>query len=83
MAAPGQQWVLAVYPDRQVVIEFAGGHMLLEFARGSVRVAESHCPRRVCMAHGWLGGGDDAIVCVPQQVVITRLGGRECDAVTR
>ncbi|HNW94058.1 MAG TPA: NusG domain II-containing protein [bacterium] len=77
------EYTYLLQPDREVELELPGGGMRLQFAHGSVRVAESNCPRGLCRAHGWLGGPDDAIVCVPRQVAITRIGGEQCDAVTR
>lgn len=44
--------------------------MKLEFRAGRVRVAESDCPRKICMQEGWVGSPGQSIVCVPNRLII-------------
>lgn len=48
--------------------------MVIEYGGGRVRVAESTCPNRVCVATGWISRPREAVACVPFQVLITITG---------
>ena len=72
--------LLGVYPlDRQQIVvigDRARPDMRIEIRDGAVRVAESDCPRRICMQAGWLRTPGRSIVCVPNRVTI-ELRGRQ------
>lgn len=75
--------------DREARIAVAGalGPVIVEVRDGAVRVAESPCPERICMAAGWKRHAGDVIACVPSGVLVRLVGGGEGgdapDAVTR
>jgi hypothetical protein len=48
--------------------------MKLEIRDGAIRVAESNCPKRLCMQAGWVRTPGRSIVCVPNRVVIELKG---------
>lgn len=81
--SPHGEWLLPLRPDRTVSIDGRRSHLQLEFRDGRVRVGEAYCPRGICLDHRWLGGPDDALICVPEQVVVRSVQRGACDAVTR
>lgn len=72
--------LFGVYPlDRQQVVvigDRARPEMKIEIAGGAVWVAESDCPRRICMQAGRVRTPGRSIVCVPNRVVI-EIKGRQ------
>jgi len=47
------------------------GDVIVEWrADGSVRIASSTCPLKICVSRGWIHG-NDSVVCVPNEVVVT------------
>lgn len=81
--APGGEQALDPARTGDLVVAGTRGSLRLELRPGTVRIAESDCPRGICRHHGWLGGPDDVIVCVPNRVVIRRDHSGGLDAVTR
>lgn len=52
-----------------------GGQCLVETRPGAIRVAESNCPKQICVAMGWLADSSRTIVCAPHRLVIKIEGG--------
>jgi hypothetical protein len=73
--------------DRDGTFEVPGplGETLARVENGSISIVSSPCPHKTCVAMGAIDGPNEAIVCVPNQVVVTIPGaGRGAtDAVTR
>jgi len=44
--------------------------MNLIIENNTVHIEDSECPLKICEKHGKLAGVNDAIVCVPQEVII-------------
>jgi hypothetical protein len=78
---------LALAESGRTVVEGRLGPVLIEVADGGVRVAESGCPQRLCVAMGTKRHAGEVLACVPNAVVVRLEGGREDpsvpDAVTR
>lgn len=68
----------------------AGSEATLELLEtGRVRVIESTCPDKVCVRSGWISRSGQAIVCLPNRIVVRIEGsgtgrdpGSRLDAVT-
>lgn len=43
---------------------------LVEIDRGKVRVKSSSCPRKLCVAQGWIKSPGQNIICLPHKIVI-------------
>ena len=69
----------ARYPlaeDRTVVIEgYDGGRNMLVIEEGSAHVTNVSCPDRLCEKQGRISATGEAIVCLPNRVVVTVRGG--------
>jgi len=73
-------------------IEFLAGTAIVEIADGRVRVLpmpKEICPLGICSSIGWVEQAGDAIVCLPNRLVLTVVGGEvnevwdSLDGVTR
>ncbi|MBS3902454.1 MAG: NusG domain II-containing protein [Dethiobacter sp.] len=73
-------------------IEFPAGMATVEIAGGRVRVlpmSKEVCPLGICSSIGWVEQAGDAIVCLPNRLVLTVVGGEvnevwdSVDGVTR
>lgn len=73
-------------------IEFPSGTATVEIAGGRVRVLpmpKETCPLGICSSIGWVEQAGDAIVCLPNRLVLTVVGGEvnevwdSVDGVTR
>ena len=61
-----------------ITVNLPGGHAIVEIVAGRVRVLpmEKHlCPLGICSAVGWIEQSGDAIVCLPNRLVMTVVGG--------
>jgi hypothetical protein len=81
---------VAVLPlDRadRLVVEGRTGPVTIEVRGGGVRVVESTCPHRICVAMGEKRRSGEVIACVPNALLVRLTGGREDadvpDAVSR
>lgn len=66
--------VLRLDQDRK--LQVGGTGVEVEVKGGKVRVAESDCPRRVCVRTGWISRPGQTIVCVPNRLLVEVAGGR-------
>ncbi|NLM37622.1 MAG: NusG domain II-containing protein [Firmicutes bacterium] len=60
-------------------VEVAGGVATIEMKDGAVRLVPTEdyfCPERICLRTGWIKQPGEAIICVPNKLVI-RIEGRE------
>jgi hypothetical protein len=58
-------------------------NMAIEVKQGRIRIAESDCPRQICVHSGWISGPAQTIVCVPNKVLVEIQGGAgQYDAVS-
>jgi len=52
------------------IIVLSKVQMKIEVKNEKIRVANSDCPQHLCMNMGWIKYSGQAIVCVPNKVVI-------------
>lgn len=64
------------------VFEVPGADVRVEVRAGRVRVAESDCPRKVCVRTGWISRPGRAIVCAPNRLLVEVTGDAGLDAET-
>lgn len=55
----------------------AGGYNVLEIADGCASVVEASCPDKLCVHQHRISHSDEAIVCLPNKVVVSVVSGRE------
>ena len=75
--------VYGTYPlseDRTERIELPdGSYNILIIADGYADVAEASCPDQICVKHNHIRYSGEAIVCLPNKVVVTVEGGEDND----
>lgn len=60
------------------VIDLPAGQAVVEIAQGRVRVlpmSREICPLGICSSVGWVEHSGDAIICLPNRLVLTVFGG--------
>lgn len=63
-------------------LELPGGEAKVEIENGRVRMlpmSKELCPQGICSHVGWVGHPGDAIVCLPNRLVLTIVGGDETE----
>ena len=69
-----------IYPlddPRELDVEGPLGHTHVEIRDGKVRVTESPCREKICIAAGWVSRADEWIACLPNRVFLRVQGGEE------
>jgi hypothetical protein len=68
--------------DRDTVFKL--NNMKIEINNGRVRIAESDCPRQICVHAGWIKDPAQTLICVPNKVMVQITGDGEAkyDAVS-
>jgi hypothetical protein len=78
--------------DNVFVVDFPAGQATVEITAGRVRVLPMEkeiCPLGICSSIGWVDQSGDAIVCLPNRLIVTVVGGEvnevweSVDGVTR
>ena len=73
--------VYATYPlneDRVERIEYDNGcYNVLEIKDGKANVTEASCPDQICVRHKAIHYSDETIVCLPNKLTITVVGGNQ------
>lgn len=62
------------------------GYSVIIAGNDKVRMESSPCPDKVCVASGWISLPGEAIVCIPNHVVVRIVGsasGKSYDALTQ
>jgi len=83
--ADGFRVVVPLSEERTVEVPGPLGETIVEVREGTTRVVSSPCPDKVCIAMGTASRPGEALVCVPNGVVVRIDGGRRGgpDATTR
>lgn len=71
-----------IYPlneDREIDIEGPLGHTHVVIEDGSVRVTESPCREKICIAAGAVSRADEWVACLPNRVFLRVQGGDETE----
>lgn len=82
--------LVAEYPlsgrSEPLLLEVPGARypITLELQEGRVRVLHSDCPSQDCVHTGWVSRAGGQIVCLPNRMVVSVLGGAasEVDGIT-
>ena len=53
---------------------FSVAGCVVEITQTRVRVRASSCPKKICVAQGWIEEAGETIVCLPHQVMIKVVG---------
>ena len=64
--------------EDSITVEFPGGEAEVEIVAGRVRVLpmpKDICPLGICSSVGWVERSGDAIVCLPNRLILTVVGG--------
>ena len=73
--------VYGTYPldeDREEKIEYEnGGYNVLEIKDGKANVTKASCPDQICVRHKAIHYSDETIVCLPNKLTITIVGGSQ------
>ena len=74
----------ALDEDAAVEVSEGGGKNTVVIKNGAVCVSDASCPDHICVNTGWIEYEGEMIVCLPNKVVVTIIGGEksEVDAVT-
>jgi len=73
----GREIVVTLPLDRDVVQAVQGrlGPVTLQVAGGAIRITESGCAQRICVAMGAKRAPGEIIACVPNAVIVQLEGG--------
>lgn len=64
--------------NERITVTLPGGQATVEIVAGRVRVLPMEkqlCPLGICASIGWIEQSGDAIVCLPNRLVMTVVGG--------
>ncbi len=73
-----------LYPlnePRMIEVEGPIGQTIVEIDGNRVRVTESPCRDKICIAAGWMENTDDWTACLPNRVFVRVEGGERSDGV--
>jgi hypothetical protein len=64
-------WVYPLDRDRTLTLDSATGPIIIIIADSRVRVAEAHCPEKLCVASQPISRPGESITCLPGRIMIT------------
>jgi hypothetical protein len=75
---------LPLAADTLICLAGRTGPISIRVHGGKVRVLKTSCPLEICKRTGWIDKPGEAIICVPNRMVLTIEGGKQgaIDAVT-
>jgi len=76
---------LSLTSDRLITIDAKTGEVKVCSQNGRVCISESSCPLKICVKTGWINKPGEAIICVPNRIVIRIEGEKrgKSDAITQ
>jgi len=69
--------------DRTLSVMGRLGETMIEVKEGRVRVLKSPGPQQICVNRGWISKPGEAIICLPNRVIIEIPGRSDYDDITR
>ncbi len=83
--ADGFETSVPLADDREFEVPGPLGVTVVQVEDGAVRIVSSPCPRQTCVTMGRAERPGDVVVCVPNRVVVSVVGGgpQRVDATTR
>jgi len=76
---------LPLASDTLLTLKGDTGIIKIESKNHKVRVTESSCPLKICVRTGWIKNAGEAIICVPNRMIIEvqGKGKKTVDAITQ
>jgi hypothetical protein len=74
-------WVYPLSADREVRVAGPLGDTIVEINGKTVRIDDSPCPNKTCIAAGAIGKPGQWIACLPNQVFVSVEGRRADDGI--
>ena len=75
------EWVYPLSPDREVPVAGPLGTTLVEIRAKAVRIEDSPCPNKTCIAAGAISSPGQWLACLPNRVFVRVEGGRTDEGV--
>jgi hypothetical protein len=73
----GGEWIYPLSSDREVEVPGPLGTTLVGIHDKSVRIEESPCPNKTCIAAGAISEAGQWVACLPNQVIVRIEGGSD------
>ncbi len=73
----GGEWVYPLSSDRQMAVHGPLGDTLVAIKGRSLRILDSPCPNKTCIAAGSIDRAGQWLACLPNDVVVHIEGGGE------
>jgi hypothetical protein len=73
------EWIYPLSPDREVRVAGPLGDTIVQIRNKTLRIEDSPCPNKTCIAAGSIDGTGQWLACLPNQVIV-RIEGRSKDA---
>ncbi|MBU8913195.1 MAG: NusG domain II-containing protein [Spirochaetales bacterium] len=77
----GGEFLYPLSETRVIEVDGPIGHTHVEIKGNRVRVTESPCRDKICVAAGWLANTGDWTACLPNRVFVRVEGGERRDGV--
>jgi hypothetical protein len=77
----GGEWVYPLATDREVRVAGPLGDTVVEIRGKSVRIVDSPCPNKTCIAAGAIDKSGQWLACLPNQVFVSVVGRRSSDGI--
>jgi len=75
--AQGGEWIYPLSIDREIKVPGPLGDTLVGIHDKTVRIEDSPCPNKTCVAAGAISKAGQWIACLPNQVLVRVEGGSE------
>jgi hypothetical protein len=75
--AQGGEWIYPLSTDREIKVPGPLGETLVGIHNKTVRIEDSPCPNKTCVAAGAISEAGQWIACLPNQVLVRVEGGAE------
>ena len=77
----GGEWVYPLSADREVRVAGPLGDTIVEISGKTVRIIDSPCPNKTCIAAGAISKPGQWVACLPNQVFVSVEGRRANDGI--
>jgi hypothetical protein len=75
ISGQGGEWIYPLSVDRDVAVSGPLGETLIEIRGKSVRIEDSPCPNKTCIAMGAIASPGQWLACLPNRVFVHIEGG--------
>ncbi len=66
----GYNKIFSINKDNLITVKGPLGDTVIQIKNKKVRIIKSSCPNHICIKSGWISSTHDALICLPNKIIV-------------